>query len=113
MKFLHTLPEVFLDIMHKKWNMYLYLESDTKSGNFEAGITKFIVTRHPLEFTHCTEMRFLWHASENQLLLLLPVMQFCVMPCTKSYITFSAVHCSAFLHSFPGLALASHCTQAT
>jgi len=40
MKFLHTLA-VFLDLMHKKWNTYIYLESDTKSGNFEAGITKF------------------------------------------------------------------------
>jgi len=54
MKFLHTIAEVFLFLMHKKWNSYLYFESDTTSANFEAGITKFVVTRHPLQFTHCT-----------------------------------------------------------
>jgi len=39
----------------------MYLESDTTSGNFKDGITKFIVTTCPLQFTHCTEMRFLRH----------------------------------------------------
>ena len=83
------------------------------SGNFEAGITKFIVTRPPLKYTH-----FCGTASENQLLLLLPVIQFCVvhfktLPYIKSYIAFMAVHCSAFLHSFPGLTLACLCTLAT
>lgn len=112
MKFLHTLA-VFLDLMHKKWNTYIYLESDTKSGNFEAGITKFIVTRRPLQFTHCTEMRFFSNAYENQLLLLLPLIQFCVMPYTKSSIAFLAVHCSSFLHSLPCQALASYCTRMT
>ena len=57
-------------------------------------------------------------ASENQLLLLLPVIQLCVvqfktLPFTKSYVAFSAVHCSDFLYSFPRLALASLCTDAT
>jgi len=44
MKFLHTIAEVFLYLMHKKWRTYVYLESDTTGGNFEIGITKFIVT---------------------------------------------------------------------
>jgi len=59
MKFLHTIADVFLYLMHKKWNTYVYLESDTTVENFEARIMKFIVTRHPLQFTHCTEIRFL------------------------------------------------------
>jgi len=61
MKFLHTIADVFLYLMHKKWNTYVYLESDTTIGNFEAAIMKFIVTRRPLQFTHCTEIWFLWH----------------------------------------------------
>ena len=61
MKFLHTIAEVLLYIMHKKWSTYVYLESDTTSGNFKVGIMKFIVTTSPLQFTHCTEIRFLWH----------------------------------------------------
>jgi len=28
-KFLHTIADVFLYLMHKKWNTYIYLESDT------------------------------------------------------------------------------------
>jgi len=55
MEVLHTTAEIFLYLMHKKWNSYLYLESGTTSRNFEAGITKFIVTRCPLQFTHCTK----------------------------------------------------------
>ena len=61
MKVLLATAEVFLYLMHKKWNSYLYLESETTSGNSEAGITKFIVTRHPLQFIHYTEIRFLRH----------------------------------------------------
>jgi len=104
--------------MHNIWNSHLYLESDTTGGNFEAGITKFTVTRHPLQFTHCQKYGFCSTASENQLLLLFPVILFCVMyfktlPYIKSYIAFTAVHYSAFLHSFPGLALASLPTHAT
>ena len=81
------------------------------SGNFDAGITKFIVTRRPLQYTH-----FCRTASENQLLLLLPVIHFCeinlkTMPYTKFYIAFMAVICSAFLHSFRGLALVSAHSQ--
>ena len=99
MKFLHTIAEVLLYLMHKKWSTYVYLESDTTSGNFKVGITKFIVTTRPLQFTHCTEKGFCGTASENQLLLLLPVIQFCVvhfktLPYAKSYIPFMAVHCS-------------------
>jgi hypothetical protein len=104
--------------MHKKWNAYGYLKSDTTIGNFEARITKFIVTRRPLQFTHCTEWCFYGTASENQFILLLHVTQFCVihfktLPYAKSYITFTAVYCSSFLHSFPGLALTSLCIHAT
>ena len=47
--------------MHKKWITYVYLEPYTTIGNFEAGITKFIVTTHPPQFTHSTEIRFLQH----------------------------------------------------
>ena len=116
MKFLHTIAEVLLYLMHKKWSTYMYLESDTTSGNFNVRITKCIVTRRPLQFTRCTEIRFFGTASENQSLLLLPVIQFCVvhfktMPYTKSHIAFSAVHCSAFHYSSPCLALASLCTR--
>jgi len=41
--------------MHKRWNTYVYLESGNTIGNSEAGITKFIVARRPLHYTHCTE----------------------------------------------------------
>jgi len=41
------------------------------------------------------------------------VIHFKILPCAKSYIAFMAVHCSEFLHDFPGLALASLCTHAT
>ena len=49
---------------------------------------------------------------------LLPVFQFCVthfkrLPCAKSHTAFLAVHFSTFLHSFPSLALVSHCPHAT
>jgi len=56
MNFLHTIAEVLLYLMHKKWSTYVYLESDTTSGNFKVEIMKFIVTRLPLQFTHCTEI---------------------------------------------------------
>jgi len=48
MKFLHTVAEVLLYLIRKKWSTYVYLRSDTTSGNFKVGITKFIVTTHPL-----------------------------------------------------------------
>ena len=67
----------------------------------------------PLQFTRCSKIRFLWH-SENQLLLLLPVIHFCVIHFktllyAKSYIAFMAV----FPHNIPGLALASLFTHTT
>ena len=98
--------------MHKKWSTYVYLESDTTSRNSEVEITKFTVTRRPLQVTHFTKIRFLPHCFWKQLLLLFSVLQFCVkhlktLPYTKSYIAFLAVHCSAFFHTFPGLALVS------
>jgi hypothetical protein len=95
------------------------LESDTTRRNSEVEITKFIVTKRSLQVTHFTNVRFLPHCLRKQLLLLLfPVIQFCVkhlktLPYTKSYIAFSAVRCSAFFHTFPGLALASLRTHAT
>jgi len=58
---LHIIAEVFLYLMHKKWNTYVYLKSDNTSGNFKARIMKFIVTRCLLQFTHFTEIRFLQH----------------------------------------------------
>ena len=61
MKFLHTIAEVLPYLVHKKWSTYVYLESDTTSVNFKVGIMKFIVTTRPLQFTHCTEIRFLQH----------------------------------------------------
>jgi hypothetical protein len=36
----------------------MYLEFDTTSGNVKVGIMKFIVTTRPLQFTHCTEIRY-------------------------------------------------------
>jgi len=78
MKFLHTTADVFLYVMHKKWNTYVYLESDIVGGNFDTRSMKFIVTRRPLrggqgppwaveltimikplQFIHHTEIRFL------------------------------------------------------
>jgi hypothetical protein len=47
--------------MHKKWNSYVYLEPDTTIGNFEVRITTFIATTHPLQFTDCAEIRYVWH----------------------------------------------------
>jgi hypothetical protein len=61
MKFLHTTAEGFLYLMHKKWKRNVYLEPDTTIGNSEAGISKFVVTRRQMLFTHCAEIRFLWH----------------------------------------------------
>jgi hypothetical protein len=37
-KFLHTIADGFLYLMHKKCKSYVYLEPDTTIGNFEAGI---------------------------------------------------------------------------
>jgi hypothetical protein len=61
MTFLHTVGEVSLYLMHKKWKSYVYLEPDITTGNFEAEISKFVITRCPLKFTHCAEIRFLQH----------------------------------------------------
>jgi hypothetical protein len=58
---LHAIVEGCLYPMHKKWNTYMDFEPDTTIGKFEAGIMKFIVTTHPLQFTHCTEIRVLRH----------------------------------------------------
>jgi hypothetical protein len=55
-KFLHTIAEDFLYLMHKKWKSYMYLERDTTIGNFEAGISKFVIARHPLQFTQCAKI---------------------------------------------------------
>jgi hypothetical protein len=57
-------------------------------------------------YTLCRYMGFYGTACEIQLSLLLPVIQFWVihlktLPSTKSNVAFSAVHFSAFLHSFP------------
>jgi len=53
-KFLHIIAEVLLYLMLKKLNTYMYLDSDTSSVNFMVGITKFVVTARPLQFTLCT-----------------------------------------------------------
>jgi hypothetical protein len=58
-KYLHAIAEGFLYLMHKKWNSYVYLEPDTTIGNFEARISKCVVTIRPLQFTRCGEIRFL------------------------------------------------------
>jgi hypothetical protein len=58
-EFLHTIAEGFLYLIHKKLKSYVYLEPDITIWNFEAGISKFVVTKRPLQFTHCDEMRFL------------------------------------------------------
>jgi hypothetical protein len=42
----------------QKWKRYVYLERDTTIGNFEAGISKFVFTGRPLQFTHCAEVSF-------------------------------------------------------
>jgi len=48
-KFLHTIAEDFLYIMHKKWKRYVYLETNTTAGKFEVGISKYVITRRPLQ----------------------------------------------------------------
>jgi hypothetical protein len=35
----------------------VYLEPGTTVGNFEAGISKYVVTIRPLQFTHCADMK--------------------------------------------------------
>ena len=79
---------------------------------------KFVVTRRPLQFTHHTGYGFCGIASENQLLLLLPVIQFCVihfktLRYTNTFFVFLSVHFSACLHSFSSLALSSLCIHVT
>jgi len=92
MKFVHIIAEVLLHLMQEKWNTYMYLESDTTSGNFEARIMKFIVTRRPLQFTHCTEKRFLRHCFWKSIVTFTPI-HFKTLSYTWSYVAFSAVHC--------------------
>jgi hypothetical protein len=57
-EFLHAIAEVCLNLMHKKWNSYMYLEPDITVGNFEGRVMTFTVTTHPLQFTHCTDISF-------------------------------------------------------
>jgi hypothetical protein len=45
-KFLHATAEVCLNLMHKKWNSYEYLQPDTTTGNYVVKITTFL--------WHCT-----------------------------------------------------------
>jgi hypothetical protein len=109
MKFLHAIAEVCLYLIHKKWNSYVYLEPDTTIGNFEVRITTFIVHLCPLQFTHCADIRFLWNlivtfTSSNSVLN--DTLQNTDL--YKVHVAFFAVHCSALLHSFPGLALRTH-----
>jgi len=66
MKFLPNIAEV--SHAHKMEYLHVFGVS-TASGNFEAGITKFILSRHPLQFTNCTEIGFCGTAPLNQLLL--------------------------------------------
>jgi hypothetical protein len=66
MKFLHTIAQGFLYVMHKKCKSCVYLEPDTTIGNFEARISKFVTTRCPLQFTHCAEIRFCDAAYKNK-----------------------------------------------
>jgi hypothetical protein len=75
-KFLHTIADVCLCLMHKKWNSYTNLEPDTTTENSEVRITTFIVSTCPLQFIHCAEVSFRSIACEIQLSLLLPVIQF-------------------------------------
>jgi hypothetical protein len=113
MKFLLTIAEVVLYIIHKKWNTCNIV------GIWHC-MWKFWGQNH---YVHCNlHIAQRWGpcstTSENQLLLLLPVIQFCViylktLPYIKSYIACSAVYHSAFLHSFPCLVLASLCTHET
>jgi hypothetical protein len=56
----YTLQQkVFCISCTKKCNGYVYLEPDTTIGNYEAGISKFVVTISPPQFTHCAEIRLL------------------------------------------------------
>jgi hypothetical protein len=88
-KFLHAIAEVCLNLMHKKWNSYVYLEPDTTIGNFEVRITTFTVTTRPLQFTHCADIRFLWHCLWNSIVTFTPsnslgwVTHFETLPYTK------------------------------
>jgi hypothetical protein len=76
MKFLHNVAE----LSHAQRMEYLSVFGvSTTSGYFEARITKFIVCRHPLQFTHCTEIRFLWHCLIKSIVTFTPVIQFCIV----------------------------------
>jgi hypothetical protein len=62
--------------------------------------------------------KFLWHCLWNSIVTFTPNNQFWVihfktLPCTKTNVAFSGVHCGAFLHSFSHLALACFCIRVT
>ena len=58
-KFLHTIAEDFSFIMNQKWKRYVYLETNTRAGKVEFEISKYVITRRLLQFTHCAVIRFL------------------------------------------------------
>jgi hypothetical protein len=66
MKILHAIAEACISCT-RKWNSYVYFEPDTTVGNFEIRIRIFIVTTSPLQFTHCADIRFLWHCLWNSI----------------------------------------------
>jgi hypothetical protein len=115
-KFLHAIAEVCLYHMHKKWNSYVYLEPDSTIGNYEVRITTFIITTRPLQFTHCTDIRFLWHCLWNSIVTITSsnsVLSDTLQNTALSKVTFSTVRCSALFHSFSGPAAGSLHTQRT
>ena len=50
----------------------MYLESDTASGNFEAGISKCMFSTYSLQFTHCAEILFLQHCLRKSIVTFTP-----------------------------------------
>jgi hypothetical protein len=110
MKFLHSIAEVCLNLMHKKWISYMNLEPDTTTGNSKVRLTTILVTTCPLQFTHCADIRFLWHCLWNSIVtftssnsVLSDILQNTAPYKVQHHIFCS--NCSALLHSFPGLAL--------
>jgi len=109
---------MFFCISCTKNGILIYIWSLTPQLEILRAESQNLVARRPLQYIHCTEQGFYGTASENQFILLLPVIQFCVIHFktllyAKSYNTFTAVCCSSFLHSFLGLALTSFCTRVT
>jgi hypothetical protein len=95
---LQSSTEGLLYLVHIKWNTYMYLESDIRSENLGHGITKFIVTRRPLQFPHRTEIRFLRHYHWKWMLLLLPVIHCPTQSPTSHFRQYVVVH---FFTVFP------------